>query len=187
MDLLLLTLQNALLAAILAAILVSKLRGKRFKYPPGPPLSLPLFGNWLQIGNRLDHHDLVSYDKKMGHGGLFMLRMGQRNITVVSSPDLAKQVLLTRGQEFGSRSRNIVFDIFTGKGQDMIFTEYGDHWRKMRRIVTVPFFSHKVVKHYHHTWEAEAAELVESVRKNVDEASTKGIVIRRWFGAHGIQ
>jgi Cytochrome P450 len=77
-------------------------------------------------------------------GELFLLRMGVRNLVVVSSPDLAREVLHAQGVEFGSRTRNVVLDIFTGKGQDMVFTVYGDHWRKMRRIMTVPFFTNKV-------------------------------------------
>ncbi|GMY24865.1 cinnamate 4-hydroxylase C4H2 [Fagus crenata] len=102
--------------------------------------------------------------------------MGQRNLVVVSSPELAKEVLHTQGVEFGSRTRNVVFDIFTGKGQDMVF--YGEHWRKMRRIKTVPFFTNKVVQQYRFGWEDEAARVVEDVKKN-PEASTTGIVIRR--------
>ncbi|XP_073138190.1 trans-cinnamate 4-monooxygenase-like [Henckelia pumila] len=164
----------SLLVSVTFAILVSKLRRKRFKSPPGP-LSFPIVGSWLQIGNKLDHHDLIRYARRFGE--VFLLRMGQRKIAVISSKELAKEVLLTKGVEFGSRSRNIVFDIFTGKGQDMIFTEYGDHWRKMRRIVTVPFFTNKVVQQNRLEWEAEAAAVVEDVRKN-PAAATEGIVLR---------
>ncbi|KAL0460369.1 UNVERIFIED_CONTAM: Trans-cinnamate 4-monooxygenase [Sesamum latifolium] len=104
--------------------------------------------------------------------------MGQRNIAVISSTELAREVLLTRGKEFGSRSRNIVFDIFTGKGQDMVFAEYGDHWRKMRRIVSVPFFTNRVVQQYRGEWEAEVAEVVEEMRRN-PAAAEEGVVLRR--------
>ena len=27
----------------------------------------------------------------------------------------------------------------------MVFTVYGEHWRKMKRIMTVPFFTSKVI------------------------------------------
>ncbi|KAH6765747.1 cinnamate-4-hydroxylase [Perilla frutescens var. hirtella] len=176
MDLLLLKkLLLSLIAATTAAVVISKLRRRRLNLPPGP-FTLPIFGSWLQVGNKFDHHDFTNFAKKFGD--LFLLRMGQRNISVVSSPELAKQVLLTQGIEFGSRSRNIVFDIFTGNGQDMIFTEYGDHWRKMRRIVTVPFFTNKVVQHYRADWEVEAAGVVEDVRRNA-AAATEGVVLRR--------
>ncbi|WJZ89251.1 hypothetical protein VitviT2T_008479 [Vitis vinifera] len=176
MDLILI--EKALLAvfcAIILAITISKLLGKKLKLPPGP-LPVPVFGNWLQVGDDLNHLNLSDLAKKFGD--IFMLRMGQRNLVVVSSPDLAKDVLHTQGVEFGSRTRNVVFDIFTGKGQDMVFTVYGEHWRKMRRIMTVPFFTNKVVQQYRVGWEDEAARVVEDVKKN-PEASTNGIVLRR--------
>ncbi|XP_048424993.1 trans-cinnamate 4-monooxygenase-like [Pyrus x bretschneideri] len=104
--------------------------------------------------------------------------MGQRNLVVVSSPELAKEVLHTQGVEFGSRSRTVVVDIFTGKGQDMVFSVYGEHWRKMRRIMTFPFFTNKVVQLYRHGLESEAAAVVEDVKKQ-PEAATNGMVLRR--------
>jgi trans-cinnamate 4-monooxygenase len=165
----------ALFVTTVLAVVIAKLRGKKLKLPPGP-IPIPIFGNWLQVGDDLNHRNLTDYAKRFGD--IFMLRMGQRNLVTVSSPDLAKDVLYKQGVEFGSRTRNVVFDIFTGKGQDMVFTVYGDHWRKMRRIMTVPFFTNKVVQQYRAGWEDEAARVVEDVRKN-PEAATNGIVIRR--------
>ncbi|CAL0317746.1 unnamed protein product [Lupinus luteus] len=104
--------------------------------------------------------------------------MGQRNLVIVSSPQLAKEVLLTQGVDFGSRTHNVVFDIFTGKGQDMVFTVYGDHWRKMRRIMVVPFFTSKVVQQYRFGWEDELTRVIDDVKRN-PEAATTGIVLRK--------
>nr|AWO14306.1 cinnamic acid 4-hydroxylase [Eleocharis dulcis] len=163
-----------LFAAITLSIVISKLRGKRLRLPPGP-VPVPIFGNWLQVGDDLNHRNLAALARKFGDA--FLLRMGQRNLVVVSSPPLAREVLHTQGVEFGSRTRNVVFDIFTGKGQDMVFTVYGDHWRKMRRIMTVPFFTNKVVQQYHTGWEAEAQSVVDDVRAD-PKAATDGIVLR---------
>uniref|UniRef100_A0A0A0LHE8 Trans-cinnamate 4-monooxygenase n=1 Tax=Cucumis sativus TaxID=3659 RepID=A0A0A0LHE8_CUCSA len=122
------------------------------KLPPGP-LSIPIFGNWLQVGNDLNHRLLASLCNRFG--SIFLLKLGSKNLVVVSDAELANQVLHAQGVEFGSRPRNVVFDIFTGNGQDMVFTVYGDHWRKMRRIMTLPFFTNKVVHNYSGMWEDE--------------------------------
>ena len=143
--------------------------------PPGP-LSIPLFGNWLQVGNDLNHHLLASMAQK--YGPVFLLKLGSKNLAVVSDPELASQVLHTQGVEFGSRPRNVVFDIFTGNGQDMVFTIYGDHWRKMRRIMTLPFFTNKVVHHYSEMWEEEMELVVDDLR-NKESVKSEGLVIRK--------
>lgn len=140
--------------------------------PPGP-LSLPIFGNWLQVGNDLNHRLLAAMSKT--YGPVFLLKLGSKNLAVVSDPELANQVLHTQGVEFGSRPRNVVFDIFTGNGQDMVFTIYGEHWRKMRRIMTLPFFTNKVVHQYSHMWEEEMDLVVHDLRNGKEE----GIVIRK--------
>lgn len=142
------------------------------KTPPGP-VALPIFGNWLQVGNDLNHRNLVGMANK--YGDVFLLRLGVRNLAVVSDPKLAAEVLHTQGVEFGSRPRNLVWDIFTDSGKDMVFTEYGDHWRKMRRIMTMPFFTNKVVGQYRGMWEEEMNAVVESLRA----APTEGVVVRR--------
>ncbi|XP_058068489.1 cytochrome P450 CYP73A100-like [Magnolia sinica] len=148
---------------------------KQPNLPPGPP-SFPLFGNWLQVGNDLSHRFLASLSQK--YGRLFLLKLGTRNLVVVSDPNLANEVLHTQGVEFGSRPQNVVFDIFTGNGQDMAFTIYGDHWRKMRRIMTVPFFTNKVVRHYRSMWEEEMDHVVKDLWTDVS-VRTEGLVIRR--------
>ncbi|KAB1212048.1 hypothetical protein CJ030_MR5G024620 [Morella rubra] len=145
--------------------------------PPGP-LSIPIFGNWLQVGNDLNHRLLATLAQT--YGSIFLLKLGSKNLVVVSNPELANQVLHTQGVEFGSRPRNVVFDIFTGNGQDMVFTIYGDHWRKMRRIMTLPFFTNKVVHQYSDMWEEEMDLVVHDLQKDERAISTaKGIVIRK--------
>lgn len=164
------------LLAVVAGILAVVWRrlAPHLPLPPGP-LALPVVGNWLQVGDDLNHRMLARLAQRFGD--IFMLRMGQRNLVVVSSPELAKEVLLTQGVEFGSRTRNVVFDIFTGGGQDMVFTVYGEHWRRMRRIMTVPFFTNKVVQQNRRSWEAEMEAVISDVVADPASASD-GIVLR---------
>eukprot|EP00250_Pteridium_aquilinum_P011552 c20147_g1_i2 orf=197-1759(+) len=147
----------------------------RLALPPGPP-RWPLVGSWLHVGVDLNHKRLALLAKK--YGDIFMLQMGQRKIVVVSSAELAKEVLHTQGVEFASRRGNLVYDIFTGNGQDMVFTVYGDCWRRMRRIITVPFCTTKVVQESRLAWEHEINMVVDDVTSR-RESFTSGIVIQR--------
>lgn len=143
--------------------------------PPGP-FSIPIFGNWLQVGNDLNHRILAKMSQQ--YGPVFLLKLGSKNLVAVSNPELANQVLHSQGVEFGSRPQNVVFDIFTGNGQDMVFTIYGEHWRKMRRIMTLPFFTNKVVHQYSDMWEEEMDLVLHDLR-NDEKVRTEGIVVRR--------
>ncbi|RXH96200.1 hypothetical protein DVH24_008704 [Malus domestica] len=53
------------------------LRGKKFKLLAGLIL-VPVFGNWLQVGDDLNHHNPTDLAKKFGD--CFLLRIGQRNL-----------------------------------------------------------------------------------------------------------
>ncbi|KAG0619423.1 hypothetical protein M758_4G138700 [Ceratodon purpureus] len=170
------TLTQGLLIIVLTAIVVTfRRKSPKMDLPPGP-MALPIVGNWLQVGNSLKHRKLAEMSKT--YGDVFMLKMGKKNLVIVSSPEAAKDVLHTQGVEFASRTRNAVFDIFAGKGQDMVFSNYGDHWRRMRRIMAVPFFTNKVVQHAHFAWEDEVDLVVKDLEAR-PESSTTGIVIRQ--------
>ncbi|KAL9226938.1 hypothetical protein vseg_002694 [Gypsophila vaccaria] len=149
--------------------------------PPGP-FAIPIFGNWVQVGNDLNHRKLATLART--YGDVFLLKLGVRNLVVVSNPELACEVLHAQGVEFGSRPRNVVFDIFTGNGQDMVFTAYGEHWRKMRRIMTLPFFTNKVVNTYSQMWQNEMDKVVDDLKKDGDigrkaKNENVGFVIRK--------
>lgn len=160
--------------ASLSAVFLGLYRS-RFTLPPGP-FCWPVVGSWLQVGDDLNHKRLALLAMK--YGDIFMLQMGQRRIVVVSSAELAKEVLHTQGIEFASRCGNLVSDIFTGNGQDMVFTVYGDHWRRMRRIITVPFCTNKVVQDSRLAWEDEINLAVDDIISR-KESFTSGIIIRR--------
>eukprot|EP00250_Pteridium_aquilinum_P021885 c25255_g2_i2 orf=256-1770(-) len=165
---------SSLLALVGALLLVKLVQRLRVRLPPGP-FAWPIVGNWLQFKKGLTPQNLAVIAKK--YGDVCMLQMGQRKVLVVSSPEMAKEVLQTQGVEFGSRARNLVFDMTTGKGQDMVFADYGEHWRKMRRIATIPFFTNKVVQQSRHGWEEEITLALDEI-KQMPGATTSGVLVK---------
>nr|POE58200.1 trans-cinnamate 4-monooxygenase [Quercus suber] len=151
----------SLFFTILLAIFNSKLRGKRFKLPPGP-IPVPIFGNWLQVKLAMTSTTATSPTS--------LANMVTFSCSAWANATLPKRSFTLKGS---SLVHELVFDIFTGKGQDMVFTVYGEHWRKMRRIMTVPFFTNKVAQQYRFGWEEEIARVVDDVKK-IPEASTTG-------------
>lgn len=167
-------LQTSLIALLGAFLLVKLVHRLTTKLPPGP-FAWPIVGNFLQLRTGLTPQNLAKIAKK--YGDVVLLQMGQRKVLVISSPDMAKEILQTQGIEFGSRARNLVFDMTTGQGQDLVFADYGEHWRKMRRIATLPFFTNKVVQQSRQAWEEEVARAIEDI-KATPGATSSGIIIR---------
>lgn len=166
--------ETSLFALVGVLLLVKLVQRLTVKLPPGP-FAWPIVGNWLQFKNGLNPQNLAEFAKQ--YGDVCMLQMGQRRVLVVSSPEMAKEVLQTQGAEFGSRARNLVFDMTTGKGSDLVFADYGEHWRKMRRIATIPFFTNKVVQQSRHGWEEEIALALSEI-KQMPGATTSGVIVK---------
>ncbi|MCO5608300.1 hypothetical protein L7F22_062506 [Adiantum nelumboides] len=165
---------TSLVALIGALLLVKFVQRLRVKLPPGP-FAWPIVGNFLQLRTGLTPQTLAVVAKK--YGDVCLLQMGQRKVLVISSPDMAKDILQTQGVEFGSRARNLVFDMTTGHGQDLVFADYGEHWRKMRRIATLPFFTNKVVQQSRLAWEEEIDQAITEIRA-MPGSTSSGIIIR---------
>ncbi|KAI5067421.1 hypothetical protein GOP47_0017949 [Adiantum capillus-veneris] len=159
----------------LALLLLFKLgRTPSVKPPPGP-LGWPIIGSLLQYPHGLTPQALT--DLTASYGDIFMVKLGQLSTVVVSSPTLAIDVLQTHGVEFGARPRNLLFDVLTSKGQDLVFADYGDHYKKVRRICTPPFFSGKAIQQCRQGWEEELTITMDTMRQ-LPDAAMSGIIIK---------
>ncbi|KAM1892793.1 hypothetical protein ACFX14_035912 [Malus domestica] len=95
MDLLILEKTHlSLFVTVIVAITISKLSGRCLT-----------INHRLTIGRRHRHRrcDSRLTDLAKTFGDCFLFRMGQRNLVVISSPELTNEVLHTQGVEFGSR------------------------------------------------------------------------------------
>ncbi|KAL4615919.1 hypothetical protein ACB092_07G161500 [Castanea dentata] len=119
-------------------------------YPPGPK-GLPIIGK-MSMMPQMSHHRLAQLAKQ--YGGLVHLQMGLHNMVVISTPDLAREVLQAQDTTYLSYDR-----------ADMAFANYGQFWRQMRKICVTKLFSRKRVE----TWDSVGDE----INKKVQTISTK--------------
>ncbi|XP_059455184.1 desmethyl-deoxy-podophyllotoxin synthase-like [Corylus avellana] len=131
------------------------------KLPPGP-WKLPLIGNLHQLAfSSLPHRSMRDLAKK--HGPIMQLQLGEVSAIIISSPDLAKQVLKTHDTAFANRPSALAAEVLSYGYSGIVFTPYGDYWRQIRKICVVELLSAKRVLSFRSVREEEACNLVESI------------------------
>ncbi|GLJ32532.1 hypothetical protein SUGI_0654570 [Cryptomeria japonica] len=132
---------SALLSSTLSYFLLDLIRRRKKKrrenLPPGPP-AWPIVGNILQLGKK-PNESLWALSQK--YGPLMTLSLGMKTAVVVSSSEMAKEVFKTHDQNFAGRILIEAAKILSHHESSIAFAQYGDYWRKLRRIATTELFS----------------------------------------------
>nr|ALU63882.1 cytochrome P450 [Valeriana officinalis]AVX32612.1 cytochrome P450 VoCYP71D442 [Valeriana officinalis] len=157
MDLLMLSFISIIFLFLLLKF-VRKLSSPR-NLPPGPP-KLPLVGSLLHMSG-LPHHTMKNLASK--YGPLMHVQLGQVSAVVISSPEVAKQVLNIHDVAFASRPSILATRIITYNHQDFAFAPYGSYWRQMRKMATLELLSSKKVRSFSTIRDEEVHNMVESV------------------------
>ncbi|KAI3460194.1 hypothetical protein Pfo_016857 [Paulownia fortunei] len=119
-------------------VLTSILRPRRpAKLPPGPP-PLPIIGNILQFGQN-PHQSLAKLSKN--YGPLMHLKLGSMDTIVVSSPELAKQVLQKHDQALSSRPHPAASEVCSHNKVSVVWLLAASRWRVLRKICKDQMFS----------------------------------------------
>ncbi|KAK8467206.1 hypothetical protein PHAVU_008G277532 [Phaseolus vulgaris] len=165
----------------------SKATNSNSKLPPGPR-KLPLIGNIHQIGTQT-HSSLARLACE--YGPLMYLQLGELCCIVVSSPEMAKEVMKTHDIIFANRPYVLAADAITYGSKGMTFSPYGSYWRQMRRICTMELLAPKRVDSFRSTRQQELSNFVKEI--SLSEGSpinltrkisslTYGLISRILFG-----
>nr|CAB3495502.1 unnamed protein product [Digitaria exilis] len=157
---------QSLLVSILAIALIRIIRlyqisRPKARLPPGP-WNLPVIGSMHHLVNVLPHHALR--DLARVHGPLMMLRLGEVRLVVVSSREMARQVLKTHDANFATRPKVLMGRIVLYRWADIVFSPSGDYWRKLRQLCAAEVLSPKRVFTFRHIREQEMTSHVERIR-----------------------
>lgn len=102
-----------------------------------------------------------------------LLKLGQIPTLVVSSADMAQEIMKTHDHIFASRPSLITSDILLYGGRDVAFAPYGAHWRQMRKLCVNHLLSNKMVQSFLLVRE----QVVESMITNISKISLSSGVV----------
>ncbi|XP_071739594.1 cytochrome P450 71AV8-like [Rutidosis leptorrhynchoides] len=129
---------------------------------PPQPWKLPVIGHLHHLLGALPHHALTNLAKK--HGPIIHLKLGQVSTVVISSPNLAKDIMNTHDLSFAGRSKSISAEIISYNYKDIACVSYGEYWRQMRKICVLELLSAKKVRSFQSIREKESWNLIESIK-----------------------
>lgn len=152
-----------LLTSILILFKLTTRTKKNLKQLPSPP-KLPVIGNLHQLGT-LPHRSLR--DLSLKYGDMMLLQLGQRETPtlVVSSAEVAREIIKTHDIDFSNRPQNTAANILLYGCLDVGFGLYGEDWRQKRKICVHELLSMKRVQSFRHMREEEVAEMVSKLRE----------------------
>ncbi|GLJ32530.1 hypothetical protein SUGI_0654550 [Cryptomeria japonica] len=140
--------------------LIAKRMKKRSEYlPPGPP-GWPIVGNLLQLGKN-PNESMWALSQK--YDPLMILSLGMKTAVVVSSSEMAKEIFKTHDKNFAGRPVLEAVKVLSHHKSSIVFAQYGDYWRKLRRIATTELFSTSRLQALQHLRRDQVSDMIRMV------------------------
>ncbi|KAH6782227.1 hypothetical protein C2S52_000837 [Perilla frutescens var. hirtella] len=147
-------------------LLSSNFRRRRSpKLPPGPN-PFPIIGNILQLGPK-PHQSLTNLSKI--HGPLMHLKLGSIDTVVVSSPEIAKEILQQHDHGFPGRMTTAATKAFDHHLTSVACLPVGKKWRSLRKICREEMFSTQRLDASRELRRAKLQNLVDYVQECCDD------------------
>ncbi|XP_077218919.1 p-coumarate 3-hydroxylase-like [Tasmannia lanceolata] len=151
----------------------------RLRLPPGP-------WAWPIIGNLYDIKPVrfrCFHEWSLIYGPIMSVWFGSTLNVIVSSSELAKEVLKEKDQQLADRPRNRSAAKFSRDGKDLIWADYGPHYVKVRKMCTLELFSSKRLEALRPIREDEVTAMVESIFRDCTNPDKLGesMVVRNYL------
>ncbi|XP_002511293.3 cytochrome P450 736A117 [Ricinus communis] len=164
------TLSLAFLALSFVIFLLkwSPLSSSKKFLPPSPP-KFPIIGNLHQVG--LHPHRSLRYLAQT-HGPVMLLHLGSVPVLVISSAEMACEVIKTHDRVFADRPRSSISEKLLYHRKDIAAAPYGEYWRQMKGLSVLHLLSTKRVQSFSHVREEETDYMIDRVNRFYSSSST---------------
>ncbi|XVF82316.1 hypothetical protein PTKIN_Ptkin16aG0036700 [Pterospermum kingtungense] len=140
---------------------LQKHRNNGQAHPPGPS-GLPFIGNFLQLTSSPAPH-IYLWNLSQKYGPLLFFKLGLKPTIVVSSANMAKEILKTHDLNFCSRPTFRGQQKLSYNGLNLGFSPYSSYWREIRKICVLHLFNPNRVLLQRPIREDEVARMIEKI------------------------
>ncbi|XP_050223179.1 cytochrome P450 736A117-like [Mercurialis annua] len=137
------------------------------KLPPSPP-KLPIIGNLHQLGLH-PHRSLRILAHT--HGPIMLLHLGSNPVLVVSSAELAREIMKTHDLIFADRPTTKLLTMLVYDQKDVAVGRYGEHWRQKKSLCVVHLLNNKRVQSYRKVREEEINLMIDTIKNSSSSSS----------------
>ncbi|KAF8028143.1 hypothetical protein BT93_E0912 [Corymbia citriodora subsp. variegata] len=119
------------------------------------------------------------------YGPIISVWFGSTLNVIISSAELAREVLKENDQHLANRHRSRSAAKFSRDGKDLIWADYGPHYVKVRRLCTLELFSPRRLEALRPIREDEVTAMVESIYRDCTSLENKGkaLMVKKYLGA----
>ncbi|XP_065874507.1 cytochrome P450 736A117-like [Euphorbia lathyris] len=130
--------------------------------PPSPP-TFPIIGNLHQLS--LHPHRSLQKLAEI-YGPIMLLHLGRVPALIISSADMAREIMKTHDIIFSDRPQSKLLKILIYDQKDIAVGPYGEYWRQMKSIAVVHLLSNKRVQSYKDIREEETNLMIEQIKSS---------------------
>jgi len=147
------------------------LQRRKFKnLPPSPSITLPLIGHLHHINLPL-HRSLHNLSQK--YGNIFSLWFGSRRVVVISSQALLQQCLAKHDVVLSNRPHFLTGKYLFYNYTSLDSAPYGDHWRNLRKIITLDILSRQRLNSFTETRRKGTLKLITNLVRDSCDGFTR--------------